>query len=178
MSTAIAGPPLLDFTSPDVVRNFQVINDGVMGGLSTSRLRPTSGSMSFEGEVSLANNGGFASFRGPVSFPAETTALLLTVRGDGRRYKLTLRLDDGAGSAQYQADFVAPPEWETVRFQPADFHASFRGRAVSAPPVQFVDVRYLGLLISDRQSGPFRIELKEIGIEAGERPVSLERAPA
>jgi NADH dehydrogenase [ubiquinone] 1 alpha subcomplex assembly factor 1 len=168
MTSAFAGPPLLDFSSQDAVRAFQVINDGVMGGLSRSRLRPASGGLSFEGEVSLENNGGFASFRGPVRIPAGTTALLLTVRGDGRRYKLTLRLDDDTGSAQYQAAFVASPEWTTVRFQPADFQASFRGRAVAAPPVRFVDVRYMGLLISDRQSGPFTIELRELGTEAGE----------
>jgi monofunctional biosynthetic peptidoglycan transglycosylase len=168
MPSAFADPPLLDFSSPDAVRTFQVINDGVMGGLSTSRLRPESGALSFEGDVSLANNGGFASFRRAVRFPAETTALLLTVRGDGRRYKLTLRLDDDAGSAQYQAAFVASPEWKTVRFQPTDFQASFRGRAVVASPVRFVDVRYMGLLISDRQSGPFAVELKELRTEAGE----------
>jgi len=121
--------------------------------------------MSFEGEVSLENNGGFASCRGPVRFPADSVALLLTVRGDRRRYKLTLKLDDDTGTAQYQAAFVASQEWNTLRFLPADFQASFRGRAVAAPPVQFVDVRYIGLLISDKQSGPFTIELKEIRTE-------------
>lgn len=158
---------MLDFSSADVVRTFQVINDDVMGGMSTSRLRLASGSMAFEGEVSLANRGGFAAFRGPVRFPAESTALLLTVRGDGRRYKLTLKLDDRSGTAQYQAAFVASQQWQTLRFQPADFQASFRGRAVAAPPVQFGDVRYLGLLISDQQSGPFTIELRQIRAEAG-----------
>jgi NADH dehydrogenase [ubiquinone] 1 alpha subcomplex assembly factor 1 len=166
MPFTIMGPPLLDFSSPDVVRKFQVINDGVMGGLSTSRLRLASGFMSFEGEVSLENNGGFASFRGPVRFPADSTALLLTVRGDGRRYKLTLKLDDGASTAQYQAAFVASQEWKTLRFLPVDFQASFRGRAVVAPPVHLADARYIGLLISDKQSGPFTVELKEIRTEA------------
>lgn len=167
MPSTPAGPPLLDFSSPDVVRTFQVINDGVMGGLSTARLKLASGSMSFTGEVSLENNGGFASCRGPVRFPADSAALLLTVRGDGRRYKLTLKLDDGPRTAQYQAAFVASQEWETLRFRPADFQASFRGRAVAAPPLRFADVRYMGLLISDQQSGPFTIELKEIRTEAG-----------
>jgi len=166
MPLTFAGPPLLDFSSPDVVRTFRVINDGVMGGMSTSRLSLVSGTMVFEGEVSLENNGGFASFRGPVRFPAESTALLLTVRGDGRRYKLTLKLDDGASTAQYQAAFTSSQEWKTLRFQPADFQASFRGRAVAAPPVHFRDVQYVGLLISDKQSGAFRIELKEIRTEA------------
>jgi monofunctional biosynthetic peptidoglycan transglycosylase len=166
MPTTFAAPLLVDFSSPDVMRTFQVINDGVMGGLSKSRLSLASGSMSFEGEVSLENNGGFASFRGPVSFPADSTVLLLTVRGDGRRYKLTLKLDDGARTAQYQAAFVASLEWKTLRFLSTDFQASFRGRAVGAPPVRFVDVRFIGLLISDKQSGPFKTELREIRTEA------------
>ncbi len=166
MPIANAGPlPLLDFSTPQFATQFGVINDGVMGGVSKSRLRPAAGAMVFEGEVSLDNNGGFASFRGPVKFPALATALQLTVRGDGRRYKLTLKLDDSTRTSQYQAAFVAAREWQTLRFEPADFAASFRGRPVSAPPLRFADVRYVGLLISDQQSGEFKVELKDIRTE-------------
>jgi NADH dehydrogenase [ubiquinone] 1 alpha subcomplex assembly factor 1 len=165
MPFAHAGRPPLDFSRSEVFQTLRVINDDVMGGVSTSRLSSTDGAMVFEGDVSLENSGGFASMRGPVRFPAESAALLLTVRGDGQRYKLTLKLDDGTGTAQYQAAFVAPREWQTLRFKPADFAASFRGRAVAAPIVRFVDVQYFGLLISDKQSGVFRIELKSIMIE-------------
>ena len=165
MPSAHGGSSLLDFSRPEVVRAFRVINDGVMGGVSTSRLSPVAGAMLFEGELSLENNGGFASFRGAVRLPAESTALLLTVRGDGQRYKLTLKLDDGTGTPQYQAAFVAPHAWRTLRFEPADFAASFRGRPVAAPIVRFADVQCFGVLISDRQSGPFKIELKDMGAE-------------
>jgi len=165
MPFAHAGPPLLDFSRSEVAQTFRVINDEVMGGVSMSRLRSTDGAMVFEGEVSLENNGGFASFRGPVRVPAESSALLLTVRGDGQRYKLTLKLDDSPGTAQYQAAFFASREWQTLRFKPADFAASFRGRAVVAPIVRLVDVQYVGLLISDQQSGAFKIELKDIRVE-------------
>ena len=165
MPFAHAGPPLLDFSSSETMQMFRIINDVVMGGVSTSRLRSTGGAMVFEGGVSLENNGGFASFRGPIRFPAESAALLLTVRGDGQRYKLTLKLDDSPGTAQYQAAFVAPREWQTLRFKPNDFAASFRGRAVVVPIVRLIDVQYVGLLISDKQSGAFRIELKDIRVE-------------
>ena len=165
MPIAHAGPPLLDFSRSEVVQTFWVINDVVMGGVSTSRLRSTGGVMVFEGEVSLKNNGGFASFRGPVKFPTESAAVLLTVRGDGQRYKLTLKLDDSTSTPQYQAAFVAPRDWQTLRFAAADFAASYRGRAVAAPTVRFVDVQYIGLLISDRQSGEFQVELKDMGAE-------------
>jgi hypothetical protein len=87
------------------------------------------------------------------------------VRGDGQRYKLTLKLDDSTSTAQYQAAFVVPREWQTLRFEPADFAARFRERAVAAPIVRFVDVQFFGLLISDKQSGAFRVELKDVKTE-------------
>lgn len=165
MESARARMVLVDFSSADIVRSFREINDGVMGGVSTSRLRSNGGAMVFEGEVSLENNGGFASCRGPVTVPASSAALLVTVRGDGQRYKLTLKLDDSPATSQYQAVFVAPREWTTLRFVPSDFAASFRGRPVAAPIVRLEDVRHLGVLIADRQAGAFRIELKAIEAE-------------
>ena len=83
MQSAHADPLLLDLSSPEVIRAFRVINDSVMGGISASRLSLKPGFRLFEGEVSLENNGGVASFRGPVRFPAETAALLLTVPAVG-----------------------------------------------------------------------------------------------
>jgi NADH dehydrogenase [ubiquinone] 1 alpha subcomplex assembly factor 1 len=156
---------LVDFSSPDIARSFRVINDDVMGGVSNSRLRSTAGAVVFEGEVSLENNGGFASFRGPIAFPQDSAAILLTVRGDGQRYKLTLKLDDRPGTAQYQAMFVAPHEWQTLRFTPSDFIASLRGRPVTAPTVRLVDVHYAGVLISDQQAGAFSVEIRDIETE-------------
>lgn len=162
MPSAHAGPPLLDFSRPEVVREFRIVNDAVMGGVSTSKLSQTGAGVRFEGEVSLENNGGFASFRGPVRFPVESAGLLATVRGDGQRYKLILKLDDSTSTAQYQTVFVAPREWQTLRFVPPDFAAVFRGRAVAAPVVRLVDVQYFGALISDKQSGAFRLELRDV----------------
>ena len=152
----------IDFTDDAVAAEFRVINDGVMGGVSSSRLRPVDGALRFEGSVSLENNGGFASFRGPVRLPAAATALMVTLRGDGQRYKLTLKLDDSNATAQYQARFTAPREWATLRFEPADFSASFPGRAVAAPPLVFGEVRAVGVLISDGQAGAFHLELKDL----------------
>jgi NADH dehydrogenase [ubiquinone] 1 alpha subcomplex assembly factor 1 len=157
--------PVLDFSDRATAREFRVINDGVMGGVSTSRLVRTEGALRFEGEVSLENSGGFASFRGPAQLPDGATALLLTVRGDGQRYKLTLKLDDSNATAQYQASFVAPRDWATIRFATGDFSASFRGRPVSAPPLALGQARAIGVLISERQAGPFWLEVREVRTE-------------
>ena len=67
------------------MQTFHVISDGVIGGVSASRVKWTPGAMLFEGAVSLESNGSFASFRGPLRILAESAALLLKVRGDGKR---------------------------------------------------------------------------------------------
>jgi hypothetical protein len=106
-SVASAQELAMDFSDPEVVRRLWVVNDGVMGGVSQSRFRYDAGGVIFEGEVSLRNNGGFASLRGPVAFAAGTTALALSTQGDGKRYSLLLRMDSARGAASYQCDFDA-----------------------------------------------------------------------
>jgi hypothetical protein len=160
-----AADAMLNFSQPDATRGFRVINDGVMGGVSSSRLLQADGGLVFEGKVSLENNGGFASFRGPVSIPRSARVVVVTLRGDGQRYKLALKLDDSNSGPQYQAGFTAPREWAALRFVSADFAASFRGSAVEAPALVFGDMKALGLLISDQQAGPFRVEIRSITAE-------------
>jgi NADH dehydrogenase [ubiquinone] 1 alpha subcomplex assembly factor 1 len=142
------------------MQDAQVINDEVMGGRSRSRLLPTATGLLFEGEVSLENGGGFASFRAPLQLPPDTTAVQLVCRGDGRRCRFVLRTDDGPGAVQHQAPFVATADWTTLRFGPGDFVARFRGRPVAASPLRFVDVVACGVLVGDGQAGPFRLELE------------------
>jgi NADH dehydrogenase [ubiquinone] 1 alpha subcomplex assembly factor 1 len=137
-----------------------VVNDGVMGGRSRSKLLPTATGLLFEGEVALSNGGGFASFRAPLRLPSDVVALQVAVSGDDRRYRFVLRADEDSGTAQYQAPFVAPHAWTMLRFVSGDFAARFRGRLLVAPPLVLADVRAFGLLIGEGQSGPFRVELK------------------
>ena len=151
-----------DFSRPDAARGFRVINDGVMGGVSTSRLSQADAALVFEGAVSLENNGGFASFRGPVAIPPGVRTLRMALRGDGQRYRLALMAEDDKAGPQYQAGFVAPREWATVSFTAADFAASFRGRTVEAPALVFDQMRAIGVLIADKQAGPFRLEIRSI----------------
>ena len=60
------------------------VNDGVMGGLSRSRMVPPENDTAvFEGDVSLENNGGFASVRSrPGPLPTAGTSRLV-VRANG-----------------------------------------------------------------------------------------------
>jgi hypothetical protein len=114
---AAADRILFDFQTATNAAAWQVVNDDVMGGESTSGFRLTNGAALFQGEVSLENNGGFASVR---SLPARhdlagCEAFAIRVRGDGRGYKFTARTDRSFDSAIYQAVFPTKKgEWRST----------------------------------------------------------------
>lgn len=154
---------VFDFSASTNATAWQVVNDDVMGGISTSRFEVTNGVAVFRGEVSLENNGGFASVR---SLPAAHAlagcdAFVIRVRGDGRRYKFTARSDRSFDSAIYQTTFQTKKgEWSEHRLPLRDFVATFRGRVLSGePPLDADKVTSVGFLISEKQAGPFQLEV-------------------
>lgn len=118
---------LFDFSDPRAVAAWSPIDDRVMGGISRSRLRHDSaGHAVFEGVVSLEQKGGFASVRsqsGPWGL-AGAQACVLTVRGAGQRFKLSLLVDDGFDGVNYQATFTpSGADWQVQRLPVAGFKA-------------------------------------------------------
>jgi hypothetical protein len=152
------------------VHDWSAVDDRVMGGISSSRLRhDPAGHAVFEGVVSLEQNGGFASVRTrPMALGAPgAAAYVLEVAGDGKRYKLALRTDDRFDGIAYQASFTPRAGgWSDVRLPVADFEPTFRGRRVpDAPTLDPAAVRQTGLLIADRQAGPFELAIRSIRVE-------------
>jgi NADH dehydrogenase [ubiquinone] 1 alpha subcomplex assembly factor 1 len=142
---------------------WRAVDDVVMGGVSASGMRLTEAGVGvFEGELSLANNGGFASVRravGPLDL-SDYGGIALRVRGDGQRYRLRLRTDDRYDGVAWQASFVAAESWRVVELDFDAFQPSFRGRRPpGAGPLDVSGIRQLGLMIADRQAGPFRLEI-------------------
>jgi len=160
---------LVDFSLPLALNTWSVVDDVVMGGVSRSRLEPCPGGAAFTGIVSLDRGGGFASARTrPDSWStAGARAFVLRARGDGKRYKLTVRTDDGFDGVQYQAGFTTHrDEWQDVQLPLSAFVPTFRGREVpGAPPLDPARIRAFGLLISDRQAGPFRLEIATLAAD-------------
>jgi NADH dehydrogenase [ubiquinone] 1 alpha subcomplex assembly factor 1 len=163
---------LLDFDDDVEITQWMTVNDVVMGGLSRSALEQAGpGIARFRGVVSLENSGGFASVRtAPRGWNSSgACAFVLRVLGDGHAYKFTLRTDDGFDGVQYQSRFTPPAgEWQEARLAVASFAATFRGRIVpGSAPLDPDRVRALGLMISDRQAGPFELLVDWIGVETG-----------
>jgi len=154
---------LFNFQSTTNTAAWQVVNDDVMGGVSTGRFELANGVAMFRGEVSLENNGGFASVR---SLPARhdltgCDSFVIRVRGDGRRYKFTARTGLGFDTPLYQCAFTTKRgEWEEHRLSFKDFVPTFRGRVLEdVPPLNPIRVTSMGFLIADKQAGQFRLEI-------------------
>ncbi len=161
--------------------SWRVVNDTVMGGVSKGAVALEGGQVVFAGQLSLDNNGGFASVRSTRSSLglSDATGLAVTVRGDGRTWWLTLGTQDrplGAGS--YRAPLpTRAGEETTVELAFADFRYTAYGRPVrGAPPLAAAPERIdsLGVLLSDKQPGPFRIALVAVQPLAGKQPLVSE----
>ena len=161
---------LLDFDDPADAALWRPVDDVVMGGVSRSAFEQAEpGVARFHGNVSLENFGGFASVRTPPRDwgTAGAEAFVLRVRGDGKTYKFTIRTGDGLDGIQYQQRFTATAgTWSDVRLPVSEFVATFRGRKVPfAPSLDPAKLRAIGLMISDKQAGPFELLVDRIAIE-------------
>lgn len=77
----------IDFTDINEVGNWQVINDGVMGGLSKGQMIFTDDVSVFNGNISLENNGGFSSvYRQIEPLPKGLDVVEIDIHGDGLVY--------------------------------------------------------------------------------------------
>ncbi len=155
---------LIDFADPGERSRWETVNDRVMGGISQGTITISGDKTAiFQGLLSLENDGGFASVRTlPRQFDlAEHDGLLLSVRGDGKTYRVRLRTDDSYDGVAYQSLFrTEPGVWLTVRLPFSTFVPVFRGMLVpSAPALDPARVRRIGFMIADRQEGSFLLEI-------------------
>ena len=162
---------LIDFREPREEDRWEIVLDGVMGGLSQGRMELTGGAGVFAGVLSLDNDGGFVSVRSaPRDFRLTGyEGLVLRVRGDGKRYRLRLRTEDDYDGIAYQAVFLTKPdEWFETPVGFDEFVPVFRGRIVAGAPVlEPGRIRRIGVMIADGQQGPFRLEIAWITAYAG-----------
>lgn len=163
-SSAVRSHSIAEFDDEDGI-DWQVVNDGVMGGLSEGKLTPNpAGTMMFSGMLSLENNGGFSTFRSSDLKRDLSSALglRLRVKGDGRTYQVRLATDAlfRGMEVSFAAEFTTMKgEWIEVKAPFADFKGSFRGLDLPKERLDTSKVRRVSILIGDQKQGPFAVEL-------------------
>lgn len=166
---------IASFEKPSSAREWFSVNDNVMGGVSDGSFRRTRRkTLLFTGDISLENNGGFASIRSkPRDLDlAGATGISVKVRGDGRTYWVGLRTDRQFGASSYRAFLRTTRGKFTETVIPiADFKPQRYGRTLRGGPVDPAEVSSIGFTIADKKSGPFRLELKHVkAVFADEEP--------
>jgi monofunctional biosynthetic peptidoglycan transglycosylase len=160
---------LFDFTGPEAARQWQAVNDGVMGGVSDGRFRITPEStLEFFGTLSLENNGGFASVR---TKPADLDIkagddLVIRVKGDGREYVLNLYTKSRRMAFSYRAPLpTVKNEWAEVAVPLEDFiPTSFGNRVQGMGPVEPDEITSIGFMLSDKKAGPFKMQVEWVKV--------------
>ena len=158
---------LIDFTDKKAGHQMNVVNDGVMGGLSQGTIEMTQNdSLLFKGNISLQNNGGFSSFRiaGKLWDLSAWKGVEILVKGDGRTYGLRATTDEKflRSSVSFTADFkTVKDEWGKLQIPFSKMKASWRGRKLDRnfDPAQ---IKGLGIILADKQAGKFALEIKSI----------------
>ncbi len=166
---------------------FGPIDDVVMGGVSSSTLSvsPLGGEKGgaagiFAGNVTQANNGGFASVRSKNFSPSLDISAYdgfeIRLKGDGQRYKFIARTEDSFDGVGYTCSFdTSPGSWQTIRIPFTKLIPVFRSKTVMdrspfvgesshVSSLQFMlsKFEYDGKLNPSWREGPFELPIQYV----------------
>ncbi|OKH22354.1 NADH:ubiquinone oxidoreductase [Hydrococcus rivularis NIES-593] len=177
---------LFDFTNPsaDLKETWGAVDDVVMGGVSESNIRLVGGKAIFSGNVSTANNGGFASVRtrnfNPPLDLSDYQGIELRIQGDGKRYKFIIRAEDKWDGIGYSYSFDTLYNcWTTIRIPFTDLIPVFRAKTVSnagafeaskvySMQLMLSKFEYDGALNPNFSPGLFSLEIESIKAYGGQ----------
>ena len=162
----MTGLTLFDFGGAEP--RWFTVNDDVMGGVSSSQVTVDEERqrLIFTGNLSLANNGGFASVRSQwTSYDlGEFAGVRLRVLGDGRTYQVRIQTAITGRDISYMAPFTTTAgTWQVIDIPFAEMVPTFRGFVVrEAGPLVPASIRSFGLMLADKQEGKFVLEVDRI----------------
>lgn len=161
---------LFDFTDGQPAKAWTANNDGVMGGLSEGSAVLTGEGMRFGGDLSLENNGGFASVYVVTDLDLSAyDGVHLKVFGDGRSYQLRFESDarfQGWRAVTFSYEFpTVQGEWIEVFVPFSELRQSWRGRTLTGYEFNTADIRRVALMLADKNPGKFQLTVAWIAAD-------------
>lgn len=163
--SALAGS-IAEFSEKDGEElDWRIVDDRVMGGRSRGKMAISAdGILSFSGNLSLENNGGFSSVRsGNVTLDlSDAEGLIVRVKGDGRTYEA--HLSTLARFRGREITFVGmlptkKGEWTEVKVPFSELEGDFRGRRLEDAKFDPSEVRRITLELVDKKPGAFELQV-------------------
>lgn len=159
--------PIFDFQADASLKDWYVVNDGVMGGLSKGSLRlDAEGHGLFSGKISLENNGGFSSIRYDCGQKdlSGYRFITLKVKGDGQRYQLRVKASRNEYYS-YISYFETTGAWQLLKLPLDSMYPVFRGRRLDMPDFSGNTLEEIGILIGNKEATTFELHIDAIGLE-------------
>jgi hypothetical protein len=164
---AMAGMVLFDFADAGAMRGWEVENDVVMGGRSKSAVaHDAAGHLVFNGEVSLENDGGFASIQNhfdPIDVSKYTHAVM-RLRGDGKSYRFIVEAEKNARH-YYIAEFSTNGEWQEIKIPLRTMVPMRRGDRLEIPDYPGKTMAQARFMVANGRAEAFRLEVASIKLE-------------
>lgn len=157
---------LFDFNSTADINSWKTVNDVVMGGVSTSQVViDADGHGKFSGNVSTANNGGFASVRhqlNTLDISGHST-VKIRLKGDGKNYQFRIK-KNSSDYYSYITTFPTSGSWQTISIPLKEMYPSFRGRKLNMPNFKSTSLEEIAFLIANKKNEPFELLIDKIEI--------------
>ena len=151
---------VFSFEEENIEKKWIVVNDNVMGGRSKGGFEFKNDKLIFSGSTNT-NGGGFSSIRTiPIDFYfKDKTGLHIRYKGDGRTYKLGVRME--GKSVSYRTNFDTGNGWQEAKMPFDNMDVSWRGRPLSKAehPLLKSKIRSIEFMIYDKQDGPFKLQV-------------------
>ena len=156
-----------DFKNEEDISNWNVVDDGVMGGLSQGTFTKTgSGNALYRGIVRTENNGGFSSVR--YGFETKDVSdykfVKLRIKGDGKSYQFRIK-EDRSQRYSYITTFTTSGAWETIKLPLTLFYPSFRGYQLNKPNFSGGKIEEIAILIGNKTRESFSLEIEKIYLD-------------
>ena len=138
-----------------------VVNDGVMGGVSSSSAKIQNGILEFAGRVRLENNGGFASVRsGSGQYNLEAfSKFTLRLRGDGKKYGFQIGTSSARGLL-YRFEFETKAgQWLEITVPFKNLQPTRFGQVLSRPAFDSSKIEHFGFIVGNKKAEDFKFEL-------------------
>jgi hypothetical protein len=158
---------VFNFEKSANIEDWVIVNDVVMGGRSTADFGlDENGNGVFNGEVSLENNGGFASLR--YRFESMNVEdfknIQLKVKGDGKRYQFRIKAS-AYDRHSYICYFDTNKEWQNITIPINELFPSFRGYQLDMPNFDKAEIEEIAFLIGNKKAEKFELILDSISLK-------------
>ena len=154
---------VIKFDSAEKIENWSIVNDNVMGGVSTSKFYYDGNQAIFEGTISLKNNGGFASVRSDIKkisvSPKKKINLLL--KGDGKVYQVRIKRNK-FDNFSYVQNFKTNGKNEIISIELNKFYPTFRGTRLNKENYNYYQIEQISILIGNKEEEKFKLQIEKI----------------